>query len=145
MARRRENPDNSEKREWGDMYHGYMMCPDLTSGILCFRVQKYNQGSFETAFHEHVPRRRISQDRAGEVLRALVSCFSNWPGNFILQSHLNDRGTDPPRYPGFRHDVSYPEPGVLRHTVSGVHAHAWHDEVIVPTSFRISQRTQDQS
>jgi hypothetical protein len=78
----------------------------------------------------------MSQESAREALRSLVARFSAWPGEWILGSLLNSRGGKPQRYPGFTHDVSYPEAGVLRHTVSGTRLHAWCDSVISTQSFR---------
>ena len=118
------------------LYTGHCICPGLELKQLCFCLRKYKDGIFTTVFHEHVPAYRLSQDTAHEALRALVVRYSEWPGEWILGSLLNKRGGKPQRYPGFTHDVSYPEAGVLRHTVSGTGFHAWCDSVISKQSFR---------
>lgn len=120
----------------GGLYEGHHLCPDLVPGQMCFRAKTYNEGVFETVFHEHIPSHRISQESANEALRSLVARYSEWPGTFILRSHLNKRGRNPECYPGFIHHVSYPEPGAIRHTVSGPRAHAWHDSVLSKAAFR---------
>jgi len=80
----------------------------------------------------------LSQENANEALRSLVARYSEWPGRFILHSLLNNRGSNPQCYPGFIHHVSYPELGVIRHTVSTSNAHAWYDTVISKAAFRRS-------
>ncbi len=127
------------------LYEGHHLCPDLVPGQICFRAKIYNEGKFETVFHEHIPSHRISQERANEVLRSLVASFSEWTGTFILRSHLNKRGRNPECYPGFTHHVSYPEPGAIRHTVSVPRAHAWHDSVLSRPEFRQPGTTQLQA
>jgi len=125
----------------GGLQEGHHLCPDLVPGQMCFRAKTYNEGIFETVFHEHIPSHRISQERANEVLRSLVAHFSEWTGTFILRSHLNKHGRNPECYPGFSHNVSYPEPGVIRHTVSVSRAHAWHDTVLSKAAFRQPETT----
>jgi hypothetical protein len=125
----------------GALYEGHHLCPHLVPGQMCFRAKTYNEGVFETVFHEHVPSHRISQKSAKEVLRSLVARYSEWPGTFILRSHLNKQGHNPERYPGFTHHVSYPEPGAIRHTVSGPRVHAWNDSVLSKAAFRQSGTT----
>lgn len=78
----------------------------------------------------------MSQDRMLEALNSLVARYSEWPGDWILSSLQNARTGAPERYPGFTHDVTYPEPGVLRHTSSGTNIHSWCDTVISKASFR---------
>ena len=119
-------------------YTGFHICPDLAARQVCFRVREYKEGLFHCVFHGHVPAHRISQDRASEALRSLIVRYAEWPGEWILNSLLNDRGGQPQRYPGFTHDVSYPESGVLRHAVSGARVHAWCDIVISKKNFRSS-------
>ena len=119
-----------------ELYGGHQVCPDLAPRQLCFCAREYREGTFYTVFHQHVPGHRLSQERAHEALRSLVARYSEWPGEWVLNSLLNDRGRQPQRYPGFTHGVSYPEAGVLRHTVSGTRVHAWCDTVISKQSFR---------
>jgi hypothetical protein len=118
------------------MYEGHNLCPELAVGQVCFRVKTYNDGIFESVFHEHVPSHRISQDNAIEALRSLVARYSEWPGTFILHSLLNERRGKPSRYPGFVSHTSYPEPGVIRHYISAPRAHAWYDSIISKAKFR---------
>jgi hypothetical protein len=118
------------------LYDGHDLCSNLSPGQMCFRAKTYNEGVFDTVFHEHVPSYRLSQERASEVLRSLVARYSEWPGRFILHSLLNRRGGTPQCYPGYVHHVSYPELGVIRHTVSASNAHAWHDSVLSKAAFR---------
>lgn len=117
-------------------YSGYCLCSGLLAKEVCFCVREYKEGIFETVYHGHVPASRISQARAHEALRSLVARYSGWPGEWLLHSLLNSRSGQPQRYPGFTHDVSYPEPGVLRHTVRGTNVHAWCDTVVSNKQFR---------
>ena len=119
------------------MYENFHLCPDLVSGQRCFLARIYKEGLFETAFHEHVPAYRISEEHAAEVLRSLVARYSEWPGVYILRSMLNKRGRDPERHGGLIHRLTYPEPGVVRRYVSESHAHAWYDTVISKEEFRL--------
>jgi hypothetical protein len=120
-------------------YEDHQLCDTLIAGQMCFRADVYQSGVFNMVSHEHIPAHRISEARANEVLRSLAARYSDWPGNFILQSHLNQRGQEPACYPGFVHHVSYPEPGVVRTMVSTPTAHAWRDAVVSKANFR-SQR-----
>jgi hypothetical protein len=126
-------------------YTSYQVCPDLAVREVCFCVREYKEGLFHDIFHQHVPAHRISQERAHEALRSLVARYSEWPAEWVLNSLLNDRGHKPQRYPGFTYDVSYPEAGVLRHTVSGTAVHAWCDSVVSKQSFRSSTGHPTQS
>jgi len=117
-------------------YEGHHLCPDLIVGQTCFRVDVYESGVFRPVFHEHVRAYRISEASANEVLRSLAARYSDWPGSFILRSHLNKRGNDPACYPGFISHVSYPESGVLRTTVSTPTANAWRDAIVSKAKFR---------
>jgi hypothetical protein len=112
------------------------LCPDLIVGQTCFRVDVYESGISRPVFHEHVPVYRISEASANEVLRSLAARYSDWPGSFILRSHLNKRGNDPTCYPGFISHVSYPVSGVLRTTVSAPTANAWRDAIVSKAKFR---------
>jgi hypothetical protein len=120
-------------------YDGHQLCDTLIAGQMCFRVDVYQSGVYNVVFHEHIPAHRIPETRANEVLRSLAARYSDWPGKFILQSHLNRRGQEPACYPGFIHHLSYPEPGVVRTIVSTPTAHAWRDVVVSKANFR-SQR-----
>ena len=97
---------------------------------------KYREGRFDSLFHQHVPVCRLAQERAHEALRSLIARYSDWPGEWILHSLLNDRGGEPQRYPGFSHNASYPEPGVLRHTFAARDVYAWCDRVVSASQFR---------
>lgn len=128
--------NQSQRADAAGLYEGHHLCPELVPGQVCFRVKIYNEGVFETVFHEHVPSHRISQERANEALRSLVARYSEWPGSYILRSQLNRRGRNPECYPGFTYHVSYPEPGVIRHYVGGPRTNAWHDAVLSEADFR---------
>jgi hypothetical protein len=118
------------------LYTGQHVCPDLAPRQMCFRVRDRKDGDVRSLFHQHIPAHRISQERAHEALRSLVARYSEWSGEWLLNSLLNNRGREPERYPGFTHNVSYPEAGVLRHTVSGTNVHAWCDSIVSSQSFR---------
>jgi len=133
----------SEPSASGMSFENYELCSDLASGDLCFRVRKYVEGRYSELAHEHVPSFRLSQDRALEVARALVARFEEWPGKYIVHSHLNRRGRNPQTYPGFSHYTSHPEAGVLRQHVSSSHVTAWVDSVISKSSFRRSIAGQE--
>ena len=119
-----------------DIYTRQHLCPDLKVKETCFRVQRYNEGTIEEVFHEHVPSHRLSLDSEIEVLRALVDHCAGWPPTFILHSRLNNRRGGPSRYPGFMSHVMYPEEGVIRRYFRSGHAVAWSDAVIVANRFR---------
>jgi hypothetical protein len=123
-------------------YTGHQVCPELAPRFLCFCVREYRDGPFHTVFHQHVPAHRISQERAHEALRSLVARHSDWSGDWVLNSLLNRRGREPECYPGFTHDVSYPEAGVLRHTVSASRVHAWCDTIISKQAFRTASSAE---
>lgn len=59
---------------------------------------------------------------------------------YILHSALNKRSEEPIPSPGFITDVSHPEPGVVRYTVSAGDGWAWVDRVVLPGSFRNSAK-----
>jgi hypothetical protein len=59
-----------------------------------------------------------------------VARYSGWLGDCLLQSLLNGRSSKPQRHLEFTCGFSYPEPGVLRQTVSGMSVHTWCDRVI---------------
>jgi hypothetical protein len=118
------------------MYSRHQLCADLQPSEKCFRVQQYNEGSFDLCFHEHVPSHRISQVSGLEVLRALAGQYASWTGTNILHSRLNKRHGNPSRYPVLVHHVSYPEEGVIRYSVCAGRAYAWFDAVLAPDCFR---------
>lgn len=128
--------DERSPSKAGGMYENYKLCSGLVAGELCFRVQKYSEGEFEEVFHEHVPAPRLSQDGRAETLRALVANVAEWPPTYVLRSSLNRRGRNPPVHPGFVHNTTFPERGVLRQYVSSSNVTAWVDAVVSPSQFR---------
>ena len=86
--------------------------------------------------HEHIPMRRISESSSVEALRTIAAIADDWPAVFALHSSLNTRRGGPNCYPGFTHVVSYPEPGVHRHSVSANNAWAMFDVVTNALRFR---------
>lgn len=123
------------------IYSRHQLCADLKPGDKCFRVQLYNEGTFELSFHEHVPSHRISQESGLEVLRALAGHYAGWAGTSILRSRLNNRPGNPSIYPVLSYDISYPEEGVIRYSVSSGSVSAWYDAVLIPARFR--QQTEN--
>jgi hypothetical protein len=111
-------------------------CRELQPEQVCFCVRRYQEGHIDVLVHYHVPLRRTSEERRCETLQTLVATSSHWPAEWVINSLLNSRRGEPERYPGFVHDVSYPEPGVLRHTVSSGNVWAWCDTVVVADAFR---------
>jgi hypothetical protein len=116
------------------------ICPDLAPKVRCIKVRKYNhsQGDFYSElFHEHIPERRINNDAAPELLKALVLKFEgNLEAGHILQHYLNNLGKNPESYAyriPFR--VVYPELGVMRKCCGG-DVEAWIDTVVLPDQFR---------
>ena len=120
------------------IYTRQMLCPELKSSDLCFKSMRYRSGEWTETLHKHIPSRRISQDSALEALRRIAARSAEWPEVFILHSQLNDRRGGPERYPGFTHNVSYPEEGVVRHTASAGDAWASYDRVVNSEEFRRS-------
>lgn len=118
------------------LFTGYQLCPTLVPREICFCVRAYAEGKFLIIYHGHVPKIRMSNDRMLEATNTLVARYSEWPGDWIVSSLLNSRKGKPQRYPGLTHDVSHPEPGALRHAVSGTNVHAWCDTVISSKDFR---------
>ncbi len=119
-----------------EIYSRDDLCLTLGGTEKCIRVKTYDQGKVEQVFHEHIPAYRLSQDSEFEALRSLVAKYSKWSGIFILHSLLNNRRGGPSKFPGMTHHTSYPEEGVLRHTISTGQAWAWSDTVIVKDKFR---------
>jgi hypothetical protein len=118
------------------VYEGHELCGDLAAGQMCFKARRYQGGVWEDVCHEHVPRSRLSQEGAREVLRSLVAHFSDWPPQFIVGSYLNRRGKNPATYPGFMSQTTYPEPGALRQYVSSPAVTAWCDDAYSAADFR---------
>jgi hypothetical protein len=112
------------------------ICPDLKPGNKCFVVQQYSGETTGVVFHEHVPSHRISQDSEHAVLHDLALHFGGYAAVSFLHSRLNNRRGDPLRFPMFPHHVSYPEEGVLRHSLTCTSASVWLDSVISATAFR---------
>ena len=112
------------------------LCPELKAGSKCFVVQQYKDGEVLVTFHEHVPSHRISQESEGAVLHHLALHYGGYSGPSILHSRLNNKRGDLARFPTFHHHVSYPEQGVVRHSVTCTHATVWLDSVISPKAFR---------
>lgn len=127
------------------MYEGHDLCRELAVDQVCFRVKIYNDGIFESVFHEHVPSHRISHENAIEALRSLVARYSEWPGTFILHSLLNERRGKPSRYPSFNSHTTYPEPGAIRHYISAQRTHAWYDSIISKAKFRTASSLSESS
>ena len=119
-----------------EMYTREHLCPALKLGLKCFVVQQYKDGEMSVAFHEHVPSHRISQASEDAVLHDLALRYGGYSGISLLHSRLNNVRGDPTRFPVFHHHVSYPEEGVLRHSVTCTSASVWFDSVISPRAFR---------
>jgi hypothetical protein len=113
------------------------LCPELKPGKKCFVVQQYGNGACSVVFHEHVPSHRISQESELAVLHDLALHYSGYSAVSILHSRLNGRRGGPLRFPVFPHHVSYPEEGVLRHSLTCTSASVWLDSVI---SRKVSRR-----
>ena len=94
------------------MYENYKLCPDLRPPDVCLVVEQYKEGRFETCFHTHVPKSRLSKDAMMELLRALVARFYGGTGmgfDSIVSCHLNTRGKNPLADNRLRIVTSYPE------------------------------------
>ena len=124
-------------------YTGDNICEDLKPGDKCFVVQKFTKGPImEVVFHEHVPAHRLSQESEQAVLHDLALHFDGYSEIFFLHSRLNDRRGGPSCYPKFSHHVSYPEKGVLRHSLTCTTASVWSDSVIKAAAFRKAGKTR---
>jgi hypothetical protein len=119
------------------MYDNYKPCPSLQPSEVCFVVEQYNAGNFETVFHTHVPSHRISNDARIHLLKALVVKFGGMSPELVVSSYLNNRAKTPSASEALRIVTSYPEPGVLR-CYCGANTKAWSDQVIVASKFRTS-------
>lgn len=119
------------------MRDGHDRCDKLAKAEICIFVEEQAGEGFVRHLHTHVPRHRLSSDARYNLLRTLVLRFADADAETIVRSYLNRRGTDPAAALVFRIEVSYPEPGVIRHFCGrGTSVHAWTDEVIAPEKFR---------
>jgi hypothetical protein len=117
-----------------------VICPDLVPKVRCIKVRKYNHGQgdfYSELFHQHIPERRINNDAAPELLKALVLKFEgDLEAGYILQHYLNSRGKEPESYAyRLQFRVVYPELGVMR-KCCGADVEAWIDTVVLPDDFR---------
>ncbi len=119
----------------GQTYTRYQLCDELEPKQRCFRLRRRNGLEFEDLFHEHVPRHRISEDRALAAMKALIFSNQKAPDWQILHSYLNERGSAPPKFDRLPIHIDYPEPGVMR-THCGTEISVWMDHVIAPWDFR---------
>ena len=103
---------------------------------MCFRARRYRQGEWGDVCHEHIPRSRLSQEGTREVVRSLVARFSDWSAQYIVRSHMNGRGNNPARYPGFTSETTHPEPGVLRQYFASPEVTAWYYDAYSKADFR---------
>jgi len=120
------------------MHEGWMVCKTLELKYKCFKLVQYHNGGFVEEFHQHVPARRISSDKAGYFLRARVCRFYGRTGmnaERMLSNFLNKRSKDPQAGDDFIWHTVSPESGVIRH-YCGTNTKAWVDEVISPSKFR---------
>lgn len=120
------------------IFSGVQICKELKAKERCFRLQQYTEGKFRELFHEHVPKHRISQGQAIEVMKALIVHYSKLSSPQILRSYLNDRSKVPVANKLFRVEIDYPESGVTRKYCSAGDINAWIDEVVAPNEFRCS-------
>ena len=120
------------------IHMSHQLCPELKTSELCFRSHGYRNGAISETMHEHIPAHRISQESAREAVRALAEHSAGWPAVFMLHSRLNNTSGGPPRYPTFVTNVSYPEEGVVRYTISSGDGWAWFNKVINLQDFRRS-------
>lgn len=121
-------------------YEGWMLCNALEPKMKCFRMTQYDSGSFVERFHEHVGSRRISEEKAGYLLRSLVCRFcgeSGMSAENIPRNFLNANGREPPASDALCLHVTFPEAGVKR-VYCGAITKAWYDEVISNDLFRCS-------
>ena len=111
-------------------YTNHMVCETLVPKQRCFRCFQYRDGRVEEVCHEHLPKYRMAQEKAMEVLRAMVSVSGQWPLVYVVRSHMNSRSAEPEVYPGFRFQFEYPAKGVARYIQSSGNDWAWFDERI---------------
>ena len=125
-------------------YSGVSLCPEPKVDEWCFKVQRYAEGAFEDAFHEHVPRDRINSADALVAIRVLVATFTEFTGSAILAALLNAKGKTPANSGVLRVHVGYPEPGVVRKACGG-NVLAWVDEVVRPEAFSANRAKRARS
>lgn len=121
------------------IFENYKLCPDLNTKEICIVLEQYQEGSFVTLQHLHVPKSRMSKDRRLALLESLICRFNSKSGlgfDQIVANYLNKRGKAPAHENSFQVVVTYPEPGVLR-TYCGSDTKAWIDEVISSSNFRM--------
>lgn len=119
------------------MQVGRDRCDKLAASEICIIVEKQSDGGFVRHVHTHVPRHRLSEDARYNLLRALVMRYSEADPEMIIRSYLNRRGANPAASVAFQIQVTYPEPGVIRHFCGAeTPARAWAEEVIAPEKFR---------
>lgn len=97
------------------------------SGDYCFRAFQLRAGVVTPTFHDHVPRNRISGDRAKETLRTIVALAGNWTAGYALHSQLNDLGKDPEHYPRTLIRVTQEALRTTRSVCSSGDDWAWYD------------------
>lgn len=119
------------------MFPGFQICTDLKPKEKCFRLREYDEGKFNDIFHEHIPKHRISEDNASLFIKAIVMKHSPFGDSEILRTYINSRGKEPSSIKLGQGHVDYPEPGVLRRYFDAGNMHAWYDEVIDKSCFRI--------
>jgi hypothetical protein len=116
------------------------LCPKLKPKERCIRLRQYNHGDGERyieLFHGHIPRHRISEDAAIEMMKALVLCHQKAESSYVMRCYLNDRGKEPKACDPFNIYAEPPEPGVHR-IYCGADLQAWVDTVVAPELFRQS-------
>lgn len=112
------------------IYGGHDVCEQLGEGEWCFRVKRYQDGGHVSLVHQHIPRNRMSQDRALEVHRALIPTLDNWTAEWVISSNQNGRVGGSERYPGFQFSLSHPCKGVVRKYISSGNTTAWIDTFV---------------
>ena len=118
------------------LYSGVELCHTLDTGIKCFRIRKYKQGTYDVIFHQHVPKHRISRDNAIGLMKTLMARHRSLSDIDVLRGYLNKRGKEPSAMSIGSVHIEYPEPGVLRKYVSHRDTEILLDEVINADEFR---------
>jgi hypothetical protein len=60
-----------------EMYDNQKLCEKLKPKEICLVVEQYTEGIFERQFHEHIPKRRLSESALQNLLQALAFKFEN--------------------------------------------------------------------
>ena len=118
------------------IYPGWQICETLCPNEKCFRVRIYSSGSYKDVLHEHIPKHRLSLDSSLNLLKNLLTKYSEWDDSMIINSYLNNRRGNPRKNLTIQWPVEYPEPGVFRRFCSCGNVTVWMDEVITPDEFR---------